>query len=855
MIKSSAMDSIHVIHVWIRNSLGLLIVIGIALFFWFRSGIHIEGLKVGHYQVKKLYIKLDKKLTLKADDIVIPISKQKPSFENVDKTFDRIKSLLTYFEYLEIQNIHFNDNTLGVIFADDILYITTNEYEIAGNIHRAGKRFIANIDLLYLKKNHATLNGKMTYDLKKDTLETEGRFHAYHIKGDFKASKEKSQIDFSIRSDQFADLKTFIDTLPLGNVTKSWIVEKVQATKYRLISFEGKADIGKKGNVKIDFDALKGLMQLDDVKIFYKEGLDPVLAQQVMLSYADGALHFDLQKPLYHDRILDGSTVDIVDLTGTKPTLLKLDLHFLTPFDEVVHQILHAYGLNIPVSQNKGKMQAVFKADIGLKDHNSSFNADVMLGEGDVNVSGVNLSVVSGEVHYRKDTVTLDKVVLKERRYEGVVDGKIRLNKKNAALTLNAKTIKIGDEKEPFLVLKNEKLPFELDFKGRFKAVIPKLKVSLENKADKTVLRLEDLLKIKPYLQDKGIVENGGMLEFQTKDFDTYSFKGELKRESCFFYDNDNVCHVRVPCSGEIGKNGIDIYAFDKRFHYNEEKSRIDISDINIDLKKFLDSRLQKNKDKVEKLVIVGKRSNFRYDVYTLLTDSYDIEVRPNGSLKAIGSLNGDIVKLEKEGNSLRMDAFRIQDKMLHPLIHFDGLKEGRYTLRHWGDPDNQMEGRIIIEGGVMSNFKAYNNTLAFLNTLPALATLNTPGFSIQGFKINEGVIEYHIIKDILYFDSVLIKGQSATIAGKGMIDMKQKTIQIELAIQTARELGKILEKVPLLGYILMGKDQSMTIGLKISGTLDDPKIRTTATEDILMMPIQFLKRTIEAPVESIKAK
>jgi len=138
------------------------------------------------------------------------------------------------------------------------------------------------------------------------------------------------------------------------------------------------------------------------------------------------------------------------------------------------------------------------------------------------------------------------------------------------------------------------------------------------------------------------------------------------------------------------------------------------------------------------------------------------------------------------------------------------------------------------------------------MNTIPALATLQNPGFSKKGFKIQEGVVEYRRIGDKVIFDSVYIKGGSATIVGKGEVNIKTKTIKMNLAIQTARELGKFVGNLPLLGYILMGKDKSMTVGLKISGTLDKPKVKTSAAQDILLMPLQFLKRTIESPAHII---
>lgn len=233
--------------------------------------------------------------------------------------------------------------------------------------------------------------------------------------------------------------------------------------------------------------------------------------------------------------------------------------------------------------------------------------------------------------------------------------------------------------------------------------------------------------------------------------------------------------------------------------------------------------------------------------------DSYDIDVKDNGDIKAIGSSSGDIIKFSKKKDIVSMQALRIKDKALHPLIDFNGLHNGRYSLKTSGNPEGTMKGEVIVEGGVMKDFKAYNNTLAFINTLPALASLQDPGYSKEGFTIEESVTEYRMIKrDVIIFDSIYIKGSSATIVGKGVVDLKKKTIRLDLAIQTARKLGKYVGNVPLLGYILMGKDKSMTIGLKIRGTLDNPKVNTSAAKEILRLPLDLLKRTFESPGQLI---
>jgi hypothetical protein len=400
-------------------------------------------------------------------------------------------------------------------------------------------------------------------------------------------------------------------------------------------------------------------------------------------------------------------------------------------------------------------------------------------------------------------------------------------------------------------------LPLSLNYANNIKIDIPKLKLQIENRAKNMLISIKDIKTIKPFIKDLALEISGGNLDITTKDFETYSFGGTLQRDSCFFYEKDNVCMTRVQCSGTITKKGIDFYAFNKRLHFNENKSQVILKNLNIDLKEFLSSEMKHKKanKKKKRYVIIGKNSKIRYDKFSLVTDTYNIKVKPNGNINAIGKLGLNTVKLTKKGKIISIEALRMTDKMLHPLIHFNGLKKGRYTFKSSGNPEKITKGKIIIEGGIMSDFKAYNNTLAFINTLPALATFSSPGFSNKGFKIEEGVAEYRKIGDKIIFDSIYVKGESATIVGKGELNLKKNTINMNMAIQTARELGKVVGSIPVLGYILMGEDKSMTAGLKITGSLDKPKVETSATKELLSLPFDIIKRTIQSPVHALKKK
>ena len=869
MIKTSMMFSahtLHVLHVVLRDTLIVLIVLFVALFAWLKYGIHTERFTVGKFVVEGLYIKLDKKLTFEAKKIIIPKSKAKPSFDKVDETFEKIKYLLSYFDYIELDEIDFNNNIFKFIFADNILYISSDDYEIAGDIERQGNKLVAEVSLFYLKKSKVNIVGNLKYFLNKDRLETEGKFEGYDISGHFAAFKDKDLISFAVNSDEFSTLKTLTQALPIKEVLKVWISERLTAKTYKLNSLVGKATISE-GNVTLDEESLRADAILKGFSIDFKDKLAPVLAKEVALVYKKRTLTFELQSPMYKDRDLQGSKVSISNMGKGKVAFLHLDLKVKSQVDAVVHKILKAYKLNIPVTQSGKNVLADIKLTIPLgkskaaKKHKIKSIIDFQLPKGVVTINKtLKLPVQGGDIHYENKILKLQNIILKEQWYAAKANGKVDLKKKQATLKLHIGDLSLGKKKEKFLVMKNKDLDVKIDY-AKHTIAIPTLKVKVHKQDKKYLIQLLDLKKIKPYLKNLDISMDGGKLDIRTTHFVRYDFKGVLKRNACFFYDKGNVCHTQVPCHGQVTNKAFIVNAFNDRLKINLGKSLINVSRLNIDLKAFFKAKEQKKYSKsktktmAKKLTINGKKSKLRYGDYTLVTDHYKIVLSPNGNIDARGSLKGDKVKLIKKRKNITIEAIRVHDTLLHPMINFKGLQNGRYTFKSYGDPDKVMHGKIIIEGGVMKGFKAYNNTLAFINTLPALATLHSPGYSKKGFTIKNGVAKYRKIGDKIFFDSIHIEGTSANFVGEGMIDLKKQTINMNIAIQTAREFGKVVGSVPILGYILMGDDKSMTVGLKISGPLSKPVVKTSATKEILKLPLDLIKRTLKAPGHLLNKK
>ena len=822
----------------------------------------IDHLQFHHYEVDGLYIKLDKKLILKATTIKIPKPKKRPNFDNIDDVLDRIKYLLTFFHYIELEKVNFKDNHYKIIYADNILYIASDDYEIAGNVWRKGRMLLGDISLFYIKKEHINMVATFTYDLYHDKLLLKGHYDAYGIKGRFQALKEKHDLSFILNSERFTDIKRVADKLPMKKRLHRWITEKIQAKEYRLYSLSGKGNVHQ-NLFTPDFHSFKADALLNEVKIAYKEGLSPVTVKKMLLHYEKETLTFKPTNPRYENRNIEVVKASISNISKGKVAKLNLEIMVETEIDKTIQKILNAYHLSIPVTFKQGKAKVALKLGVPLKKmpkRNIDIVVNVALGKGNIYLKKMKLPVTGGKIHYEKGVVTLKEIKLKAPWYEGVINGKVERRKKEANLLVFAKKIAVGKEKKKFFLLSDKKIPLHIYYDKQLRMVLPTYKIRVEQSSQYTQIFFEDIQKVKPFFRQFSLDFDGGNMVLRTKDFKNYTFKGTLFREACFLYSN-KICYRQVPCSGSFNSKNIDFYAFKKQFHYSTAQSQITLKNLNIDLEKFLNSKkgLTEEKTKVKssgKLKIKGINSTLRYDKYTLLTQRYTADIFfPSGTINAKGKLGTDVITFKKKGRYISIEALRIHDKMLHPLINFTGLQNGRYTIKISGTPKNFMKGEILLEGGMLKSFTAYNKTRKFIQKNRELSRMPDTGLGVKGFKIKEGKILYRIVKEKVIFDSVYIRGESATIVGKGELNLKNKKLHITLAIQTVRKLGKLIGSLPVLGYILMGEDNSITFALKLTGTLDNPKVETSPAKEILMLPFDLIKRTLQSPAHIINTK
>ena len=79
-------------------------------------------------------------------------------------------------------------------------------------------------------------------------------------------------------------------------------------------------------------------------------------------------------------------------------------------------------------------------------------------------------------------------------------------------------------------------------------------------------------------------------------------------------------------------------------------------------------------------------------------------------------------------------------------------------------------------------------------------------------------------------------------------MNLKDVLLQVDLKLKTLKDISSFIGKIPLINHIFLGDDNSISTAIKISGNLEDPKVETEVFQDVVMTPLNILKRTLELP-------
>ncbi len=434
--------------------------------------------------------------------------------------------------------------------------------------------------------------------------------------------------------------------------------------------------------------------------------------------------------------------------------------------------------------------------------------------------------------------------------------------------------------------LKSLSLSFDFSNPDHMQWSVPELLLEGEFKDNAYAFKIKDLKKIKPYspIMDY-IALKDGSLEVSTSDFVNIDFFAKDLKINLPIYRSDGSHFDSFSLFGSINKDEILIYTPSKSVSVKIKGDQKDITLNNLDLSvdEFLNSKIpaiaqlfsKKQKEKPtpkeiqdEDIFINAKQRYERahkiipmatnihakdvvliYKKMPFPLENLDI-VAQDDRVKIDGNYKNGMIIADLVHGALYFKAYNFSGDYINTILQKDFVEGGLFTLI--GSFENQVfNGELKFQNTSLKNLALMQNMINLINTIPSLIVFRNPHLGANGYQIKTGSVVFGITKEYLGLEKIDLIGKTLDVAGNGVIELDTNKLDLNLEVSTIKALSNVLSKIPIVGYLILGKEGKITTNVNVKGTLDNPKTKVTLATDIIQAPFKILRR-IFTPIDII---
>ena len=831
-----------------------------------KYGIKINDFEFYGVKLEQLYIKLDKKIIARAKQIKLPNfkkeSKQKSSDErllNLSKSVDFID---TIFQEISLENVQIGDDfKLKILFLDDIFFVDSPYLNVDIKFQNEQQDGIDlfSVRNLSFKDFNVSISGEGSADFDKNDYKFEGNFTSHELHGKLNFALKDTFLTYKAYDVEAGSIKNFIDELDrrieLNSEVKSWIYGYIVADDYELKEINGKADLAKNNFYLNDLNATANTKNL---LVKFEKGLPAVNVGEANITLKNSKLKFDLISPIYKGKKLDGSSVAINNIFDEKSANLELFIKTKSIYDEAINEILKAYKIIVPVRQLSGKMDASLKILIKLDEKSlENFDEKSVIANGEFKLSDAVLEIAGSKFNTKGALVKLinttnlsiDATGFGLEFFKANAKAYINLQKSTGEIKGTIESFDLKEKNDEILVFKNEPFSAFLDF----------------SKADETLLKIEPFgldmsfgseskistknskffIESSPVLKENG-VRSFDELSIKSKDFTDLEIFAKGANFDLPFLDKNGSKYENDDLKILVSKAGVKVDSASKKLSLDIKEKTINVKTKDLNLLVLDDNKTSEQSTPLELLArngdIILKDLN-----KTLPFNSFSAE-RKGKSTSLNGLAQQGRVGYFNDEKSINLDATDISGEFINDLFGIKSFEGGKFRLKLLGENSKNFKAEVRFFDTFLKDYIFYQRLLSFLNSVPSLLSFKTPDFNDKGFTVKNGKILLTRNGDMIEFLAIEMIGTSADIGGRGTIDLKSKKINIDLELKLLKDASSIIDKIPLVNQIILGKDRSLSTVIAIRGTTDKPEYSTQILQDALLSPLKIIRNVIQAP-------
>ena len=145
------------------------------------------------------------------------------------------------------------------------------------------------------------------------------------------------------------------------------------------------------------------------------------------------------------------------------------------------------------------------------------------------------------------------------------------------------------------------------------------------------------------------------------------------------------------------------------------------------------------------------------------------------------------------------------------------------------------MNGSLVLTArdGKIQKYALFSRIFALLNVYKIVQSHDIE-LTSKNFPYNMITSTFTFKDSILSFDDFYFDSNSLQISAVGQYSLKTKEIDSILGVQPFEALDRTIGMLPLLGWILTGKDKKLiVVSMNVKGEIDDPSVQIAPWETI----------------------
>ncbi|TKX31369.1 YhdP family protein [Campylobacter aviculae] len=841
----------------ILYTLAVLFILLSIIFILFKNGFSISNVQFNFLKLEQLYIKLDKKLIFRAKNIIINTkesSHDEVNFASKDllSIVKNLKYFCAFFEEIDIRNLNVKNNHIRVLFKDNEFFMDNDLLFIKLALLEQDKTINAGIKKLLIKDYNLSINGNLSINTKSEFYYFNGVAKSDLI--DFNASLSYKNKKLAYKIEE-VDIKDFIGIsskikrkVALPKDIDLWVTRNAVGDFYHLDFIQGFIDFAKNNYY---FDNISALGYVDNVKVRFDNNMNAIEIPRLDLNLSKQKLDLQFKQALYNGADLSQSKIYLYDLFDKRKSGIYLNIKSDNlKFDDKLAKALKNYHFNLPFYQKSGKIKGNLELKINFDEKVRNVYNGIFFLE-NTNLSLADFNISKALIKLNQNDLSIENANIENDFLQANFNGKIDLENKQG--NFDTQISRLHFDQNDFLDIRNQNLVINLDY-AKSLINIPDWNLIMNFKEGLEVNIGNPDIFIPYSAMLKKIGFNGSKsIYYKSLDFKDFNIQiNDARFEQSLFV------------------NGKTPYKSDS-FSIVKQKDIININ-TQSDLISAVITPLKKEIQVKNLTYVYKKDTNSSDSIFNISKNNQNITFGGANCALILEDLNKtlafDKIEVNLKSNILDARAFRgntslsfyyspsdlkffvknIDDRYLNEFLQKQAVQDGVFNLSIVGSGMDYFDGEFDFKNTFIKDLKGVNQLISFIDTVPSLLMFKVPTFNQKGLNFQDGKIIFNRKKDLLSFSAIKMNGDSMDIYGLGSANLRLNTIDLELELQTLKSASEAISKVPILNYVILGKNQQISTNIKVDGKLDDPSFHTQILTDTLKTPFNLIKNIIQLP-------